>query len=329
MSVETLTGLSVAQRTVLEEETLTRALPKLYHVRWAQRRPFGPREGKAVTFTRWTSFGVATTPLVEGEVPAGESMASATVTITPERYGSYIYISRVLAEQGIFDILRDTSQLLGEQAAKTADTLTRSCLVAGTTTQMADGQSAIGNITATNVLDAEELLKALQTLESNDAQPLAEAGDNYVLIFHPKQGYDLYNDALIQKSWIEAGARGDANPIWGYPKFQWMGIRGYQSSNVYMNADAGSGSTVDVYYALLVGREAYGIGGYGALMANYVEGGTGEEHRPVELMYHPITDYPPMNDKLSLAWVFSQQEAILNQNFIVVIYTASSIGANT
>lgn len=327
MSVQTLTGLSAAQRTVLEEETLVRALPKLYHIRWAQRRPLGPREGKAVTFTRWTSFPVATTPLVEGEVPAGEALTPSTTTITPSRYGSYIYIGRVLAEEGIFDQLRDNSQLLGEQAALTSDTLSRSCLIAGTSIQYADGQTGNGDITASMVLDREELLKALQTLESNDAQPVPEAGDNFVLIFHPKQGYDLYNDAGINQAWIQAGQRGDANPVWGRPKFQWMGIRGYQSSNVYCNTDAGSGN-VDLYYALMIGRNAYGVAGYGALMANYVEGGTGEEHRPVELMYHPFEDYPPMNDKMSLAWIFSQEEAILNNNFIIVIRTASSIGSN-
>ena len=107
-----------------------------------------------------------------------------------------------------------------------------------------------------------------------------------------------------------------------------MGIRGYESSNCYLGANLGSGSTVDVYYALMIGADAYGIGGYGALMADYVEGGTGEEHRPVELIYHPIGDYPPMDDKMSLAWVFSQAESILNNSFMVVIRTASSIGTN-
>jgi len=298
------------------------------HIRWAQRRPFGPREGQAVTFTRWSSFGVATTPLVEGEVPAGESLSSATVTITPERFGSYIYISRVLAEMGIFDMLKEASQLLGEQAADTSDQLARGCLIAGTTIQYADGQSANSSITASMVLDSEEILKARQTLVTNNARTLPEAGNNFVLIFHPEQGYDLFNDANIQKAWIHGGARGDANPIWGEPSFQWLGVRGYESSNVYKNLNVGSGSTVDVYYSLMIGADAYGIGGYGALLADYVEGGTGKEHRPVELIYHPIGDYPPMDDKMSLAWVFSQAESILNNAFFVVIRTASSLATN-
>lgn len=327
MAVQTLASLSATQRTILEEQTLTRALPNLYHPRWAKMRPLGPREGRAVTFATLSSFGVATTPLVEGEVPAGEALTYTTTTITPERYGSYIYISRVLAEQGIFDQLRDNAELLGEQAAKTADTLTRSALIAGTTIQYADGQSANSSITSTMVLDSEELLKARQTLAGQDARQIPEAGNNFVLIYHPHQGFDLLNDSVLQSHWIHGEVRGPANPVWNAPTIQWMGIRGYESSNVYLVADGGS-STTDLYYALMLGRDAYCIAGYGAMLAKYVEGGTGEAHRPIELMYHPFEDYAPMNDKMSLAWVFSQQEGILNNNFMVVIRTASSIGSN-
>lgn len=328
MAVETLSGLSVAQRTILEEKTLTRALPFMFHARWPMRRPLGPQEGRAVRFTRWSSFGAATTPLVEGEVPAGESLGSATVTITPERFGSYMYSSKVLVDQGIFNILGDVSDLLGEQSALTSDTLARGCLIAGTTIQYADGQSANNAITASMVLDEEELIKARQTLAGNNARTIPEAGNNFVLIYHPDQGYDLYHDAGLKNAWLHAGARGDANPIWGEPSLQYMGIRGFESSNVYVNTDAGSSSTVDVYYAIMLGREAYGIAGFGAMLADYIEGGTGEKHRPVELIYHPFGDYAPMDDKMSLAWVFSQAESILNNNFMIVIRTASSIGSN-
>jgi len=280
-----------------------------------------------VTFTRWTAFGAATTPLVEGEVPASESLATSTVTITPERYGSYVYMSDKLVQMGIFNMLRDAGELLGEQAALTSDTLARACLIAGTTIQYADGQSANGNITAAMILDAEELIKGRQTLVKNKARPVPEAGGRFALIFHPDQGYDLRNDPKLTNAWQHAAARGDDNPLFGHAVADYMGIRFYESQNVYTLADGGS-STTDLYYAIMLGERAYGIAGYGAMMADYIEGGTGETHRPTELIYHPFGDYPPMDNKMSLAWVFSQQEAILNNSFMVVIRTASSIGSN-
>jgi len=256
----------------LEEDTLERALPVLYHTRFAQRRPLGPNEGKAVTFTRWTSFGAAITPLVEGEVPAGQSLATSQVTITPERYGSYVYIGRVLGEQGIFNMLRDGSELLGEQAALTSDTLAREALAGGGTAQIADGVSLRGSILATNIVDEQELLKARQTLVKNKARPLDEAGGNFAFIFHPDVGYDLRNDAGLKQIFLHAAPRSDENPLFGHSVADVMGIRFYETQNGKIGSNEGD-SNVDVYYSFLVGRGSYGIAGYGAMLADYVEGG--------------------------------------------------------
>lgn len=329
MAIQSLGGLSAAQRTILEDRLEYTAFPRLIHGRWGKRRAVGPREGRAVTFARLTQFGVATTALSEGVAPEGEALTFTTATVTPSRYGSFAYLTDELVDKGIFDIVVDVTDLLGAQSGRTSDRLVRELLRANGTSQNADNVAEASQ-TVANVLDAEELLEALSVMEENDAQKFPELGDAYPLLMHPRVIYDLERDPMLRNSFYYAAPRGPENPaIAGFVgKGRWMDVMFFTSSDAYVNADGGSGTT-DTYHSLLIGREHHAVAGYAALLADYAEGGTfkpGEGSiRPVEIIVHGREAYPPLNQRESVAWKIDQGQVELNSAFMLRIISSSSI----
>ena len=329
MAVQTLSGMTAAQRTILEDKTLERAQYTMQHTRWARRRLFAEREGRKITYTRLTNFSAATTALTEGAAPAGESLSTSVVSLTPDYYGSFIYLSRKLVQTGIFDLVNDDlPNMFGYQAALTADTLCRDVLVAGGTAQIADGVSARTSLTASNILDVEELYNARRTLRKNSALPFPEAGNKYILIAHPDQLYDLMRDSEYQAAALYARERAPENPIFGIPVMDIAGFRIYESENVYIE-DGGGAGTVDAYVALAIGQFSYGLAGLGGMLPEHEEGGTETELRPVEIWWDDFDKYVPMRQKCSLAWMIHSDSAVLNANWLLRLETAASKGANT
>ena len=249
VGVQKLGTISAAQLTVLERESLLRAQSRYYFNRWVKVSPFEMNEGIARTFTRFTALTAATTALNEGEVGLGEGIATSTVTVTPNDYGSYMYLSSRLVEQGIFDPM-EYSGLLGEQAFLTVETLTRNIADAGGSAQYA-GQTARASITSSDIFSEGELIKAICTLQANKALPFAELGMRYPMIIHPHVRADVVRDPGLRAIWENVGLRSDANPLFGEAVGAAHGVMFFVSDLAYLNTDAGSGN-VDVYYNYLL-----------------------------------------------------------------------------
>lgn len=75
---------------------------------------------------------VSTTPLVEGVTPSGSKLANQDYTITLQQYGDYVTITDVIMDTHTDPILAQATDILGEQAALTVETLRFNVLKAGT-----------------------------------------------------------------------------------------------------------------------------------------------------------------------------------------------------
>lgn len=328
MSMEKFSGMSEAQRTILEDKTLERAQYELHLTRWAKRRLFAEREGYRITFARFANLSAKTTALTEGETPAGESLTPTTVTIEPDFYGAYIYLTKKMVKKGIFDLVNDdVPNMFGYQAALTADTLMRANLGSNATAQIADGQSLRTDLTASNILDAEELYIAATTLRANGARPFPEAGNNYILVAHPHQTFDLKRDAEYISAMQNARERGPENPLFGLPMADFAGFRIFESQNIEIESDGGSG-TVDAYIAFAIAQDSYGMAGLGGMLPSHEEAGTGTKLRPIDIWTDDFTAYPPMHTHMSIAWMIDQGQNVLNSSWILRLETASSRGTN-
>ena len=325
VGVQKLGTLTGAQHTILVAESLTRAVPVFIFNRFCDKKLFDPNEGNSITYTKFTALSAVTTALNEGEDSGtAQTISSATASLTPARYGAHQYISWDLAKRGIFDVASEYAPRMGEQAFLSADTLTRNVLNSGGTAQYV-GQTARASITSSDIFTEAELLKGLSTLWTNKARPLPELGNKYAMIIHPHVAKDVKVDPGLRAIWENVGVRGPANELYGDAMGSAHGVMFFVTDQVYINLTGGSGSTVDVYYNFLIGRESYMTAGLAGELLEYWEGGTGNR-APINLKIYDFEDYPPYGQKMSIAWLIDHSAVVLDSNWIIRFECAASMG---
>lgn len=252
VQVTTQASLSPTMQTYYDKKLLARLLPNLVHLKWAQKKPIPRNGGKTINFRRFSPLGHATTPLVEGVTPAGNSLAMTEIEATVDQYGDFVPISDVLDLTAIDPVLDETSEVLGEQAAQTLDVIARDILAAGTTVQYANGKLSRATIAATDVLTVLEVRKARRTLKRNNAKPID--GTNYLGIVEPGAVFDLQSDP----KWEEPAKYAGSGQIFSGEIGRLYGVRFVETSYAKVFEDAGA-SGADVLATMIIGKDAYGM----------------------------------------------------------------------
>jgi N4-gp56 family major capsid protein len=126
---------------------LKRALPLLVFEKFGQTYPLPTNSTQVAKFRRYFLSGatgaagsgsgnfytpLATTPLVEGVTPEGRALANQDYTVQLAQYGDYVVITDVVNDTHPDNILAEATDLLGENAAETVETLRYNVLKAGT-----------------------------------------------------------------------------------------------------------------------------------------------------------------------------------------------------
>ena len=155
-----------------DRNLLERALPVLLYGKFGQTRPLPKNAGDRITFRRYASLAVNTTPLVEGTTPAGKTLSASEIYATMGQYGDYVMITDKLLEMGLDPILMEAGELLGEQAGLTIDTLHRAVLLGGSSVRLANGVATRAEIVATVAIN--DVNKIVRTLEANNAKKIRE-----------------------------------------------------------------------------------------------------------------------------------------------------------
>jgi len=125
---------------------LKRALPLLVFEKFGQTYSLPTNSTQVAKFRRYFLSGatgsagngtgnfftpLATTPLVEGVTPSGRSLANQDYTVQLAQYGDYITITDVVNDTHPDNVLGSATEILGEQAAETVETLRFNVLKAG------------------------------------------------------------------------------------------------------------------------------------------------------------------------------------------------------
>jgi len=100
--------------------------------RFAQVRPLPTRSTRTIKFRRYLSLPLATTPISEGVTPPADTMSYEDVQATVEQYGSWLELTDVVQDTHEDPILMEMSDLLGEQAPDTLETVRFNTFKAGT-----------------------------------------------------------------------------------------------------------------------------------------------------------------------------------------------------
>ena len=125
-------GLSNEMKTFYSDYLIDMAEPNLIHDQFGQKHPIPKNGGKIIEFRKYDSLPKAITPLTEGVTPNGQKLSMSVITSEVKQYGGYIELSDILMLTAIDNNLVQATKLLGSQAGRTLDTITREVLNGGT-----------------------------------------------------------------------------------------------------------------------------------------------------------------------------------------------------
>ena len=193
------TDITPSMQTYYDKKLLINAKSNLVHQKFGQKVSLPKNQGKTIQFRKWTPFGAITTPLVEGSVPDGQSLAMTSISAQIDQYGGYVAVSDMLDLTALDPVINDSVELMGEQGGLTMDTLTREVISVSQNVQFAGANTARHNLTSSDKLTVNELRKAVRTLKKNKAPMFSRDGKSYyVAIVGPETTYDLQSDTLWQ-----------------------------------------------------------------------------------------------------------------------------------
>ena len=311
--VTTDTALSKEMKTFYSDYLIDMAEPNLVHDQFGQKHPIPKNGGKIIEFRKYDSLPKALTPLTEGVTPNGQKLSMSVITSNVQQYGGYIELSDILLLTAIDNNLVQATKLLGSQAGRTLDTITREVLNGGTNVQYAEGQVTArnalvgGQASGNHYLTVDAVRRAVRFLKVMNAPKI---NGNYVGIIHPDVSYDLMSDP----KWVNVKTYSDPDGIYEGEIGKIEGVRFVETSEAKVFEGAGA-SGVDVYSTLILGADAYGV--------TEITGG-GLEHIVKQLGSAGTAD--PLNQRATAGWKATKTAERLVEQYMVRIETASTFG---
>lgn len=304
--------LSPEMKTFYDRALLKCAEPNLVHDQFGQKKPIPKGNGKTIEFRKFSSLPKALTPLTEGVTPVGQKYEVTAITATVQQYGAYIAVTDMLELTAFDNNMAEITRILGSQAGRTSDTLTREVLAQGTNVIYSDangaGHDEPADITAADVLSVMDIKKAVRLLKRNNTPKIS---GYYVAIVHPDTVYDLWNDS----EWVEASKYAGSEQIFKGEVGKLYGVRFVESTEakIWEANDADHGNTVPVYGTLVLGEDAFGVtsingGGIETIAKQLGSGGTAD----------------PLNQRATIGWKMNKVAKILAEERMVRIEHAST-----
>ena len=236
----------------------------------------GPNDGGTNGAGSAFFIPVATTPLVEGVTPSGSTLANVDYTVSLAQYGDYITITDVILDTHTDPVLAQATDILGEQASVTVETLRFNVLKAGTNVwyanNVANRAAVATTITLTDQrrvttgLNRQMAKKITQVVASKADFNTTSVEAAYMAVAHP----DLESDIRNMTGFVPVAKYGPhTSPFEGeigsveQVRYLLTTVVAPWTSAGVINASAAtmrtSGDHIDVYPILVFGRDAYGL----------------------------------------------------------------------
>lgn len=267
---------------------LKRAMPLLQLERFGQTYPLPQNSTQTAKFRRYYMTGasgaagsgtgafnipVATTPLIEGVTPSGSKLSNTDYSVQLYQYGDYTTITDVVMDTHTDPVLQIATDILGEQAAMTVETLRFNVLKAGTNVFYANGSQRSDVNTpisltlqrqVTTALNRQNAKKITSVVASTPDYNTKSVEAAYMAVCHP----DLESDIRGMTGFKPVSDYGPhTSPMEGEIGSVEQ-VRYLASTIIAPWADAGgskgsmrstSGTSADVYPVLYFARDAFGI----------------------------------------------------------------------
>lgn len=276
--------------------------------------------GTTIVWNEYADMGTNTTPLNEITDPTGKSVANPTrIQVTVEEYGDFTVTTKKLKQFTLDKNLDGTvARLIGNAMIDTIDLLVAAKLDASTNTLRKNATvikdadiaaGTVGAIAAGDVMSSS--LARYAVAKFRGASVLPKRGELFGAMVHPDVAHDIRAEAGTNTAWREPHVYGDQSAIWAAETGTYEGLFWVENPRCTMTANAGSGSTVDVYNSYFFGAEA---------LAEAIS----EE-------FHTVVDgviVDPLKRKTAFGWYGIGGWALYRPKALRLVQTSSSIGAN-
>lgn len=271
---------------------LDRAMPYLCFEKFGQTYPLPTNSTQTAKFRRYFLAGatgaagnsaggfyipLATTALVEGVTPSGSTLSNQDYTVTLAQYGDFVTITDVIMDTHTDNVLQQTTDILGEQAAVTVETLRFNVLKAGTNVFYANSVAGRANVITT--ISKNDQRKVTTGLNRQNAKRItsivASTADyntksieaSYAAVVHP----DLESDIRNMVGFVPTADYGPHTTPWENEIGAVEQVRYISSTVAAPFADSGgtavtnslrfttANTACDVYPVLFFARDAFGI----------------------------------------------------------------------
>lgn len=258
-------------------QMLSHAEPILVLSKFAQNKPMKRNTADTVKFRRPVPFALATTPLTEGVTPTAKQMQYVDVTVQLLQYGDVVEITDKIEDMAEDPVLSDATMLMGEQAGETIEYVTWGVLRAGTNV-IYDTIAHTARAEVDSKLTNGRLRAAVRTLKRQRAKAVTQmlAGSPNYATTPVEGGYiafahtDMENDIRDLNNFETVAKYGSRKPLCPEEIGTCENIRFILSPVLDAFADSGAlvgatgmysttGTNIDVYPLVIVGKEAYGV----------------------------------------------------------------------
>jgi N4-gp56 family major capsid protein len=277
----------------------------------------------SLEYRAYGELPLVTAALSEGNTPVETVSTSPTrIVATPVFYGAWTGFTDEVELEAFDPIVSISVARMGEQCGRSVDTLIRNVLTAGATADYAGDATtrlSVDSLTE-NDIDYADILYQLAALEDASALPID--GDDMIMIIHPFTYATLMQDATF----LELFEREVSDsPIRSGYVGRILRCKIFVTNNAREYVDGGTGG-VDVYSALFIAKESYGVIGIAGLEPKDVdmqpETGkplTGQTIKPVEIFVNPVGSAraaDPLSQRGTVAWKTAFDAEILNATWI-------------
>jgi N4-gp56 family major capsid protein len=309
------------------ERMLARAQPHLCLAKYGQMQAIPKGRTKVVKWRRYNKIALATTALTEGVTPNSTTVTNTDVTATLAQYGDRTRLTDVIMDTHEDPVLAEFSDILGEAAGETKETLLYNVLKAGTSVLYSNGSARNTVNTAISATVLRNAIRLLKRQNANMITSMLRATDGfnttpvppcYVAFCHP----DIERDLQAVSGFIRVQQYGTWKPMGDNEIGSFENIR-FLTSTLYapflaagsgtLNGMLGTGN-VDVYPTLVVGKDAY---------ASVALAGA-EAITPMVVNPKP-SDSDPLAQRGHVAYKFYHAAAILNDAWMLRIESGASV----
>jgi N4-gp56 family major capsid protein len=275
MALTTFGDISPRVAAYAAKDLLERGIPYLVFEKFGQTKPIPSKNSKVQLFRRYESLSSSPTELAEGVQPNPTTMTKTDVTATLKQYGALISISDVVQDTHQDPVLKEATDILGEQAAQMIEKSRLAVLLAGTNvyyttddatpvrTEVVDVLSLAVQRRCTRVLKRNNGKHFTSIVRSTAAYGTENCAPAFVGVIHP----DVEVAVRSMNGFVPAEKYGTISP-WENELGKVEDVRYVTSTIMTAWPDAGgaagtnvstSGTKADVYPVLYFARDAYAI----------------------------------------------------------------------